>query len=381
MDINAFGTLLKDNGIRSGSGVPCSYFTPLVNYMYADDGLDYVPASSEGEAVAIAAGMTAAGKPAFALMQNSGLGNAVNPITSLLYIYKTPVVLLVSHRGKPGEPDEPQHERMGVITEELIRLCGIESHYFSDEGFAADLKETLSRQVPAGWVFPKDCLTGGPKAPAVVLNVETSTLTLPPRRKLSPEISREDALRALLPVLNQVDAPAVVSTTGKMSRELYELDDQDHSKANRFYMVGSMGCAASFALGVARAHKKKVVCLDGDGALLMKLGTLPTVGMAKPKNFHHVVLDNGAHESTGGQLTASPIMDTAAIALASGYRAADTVCTPAEMLSALERHMAMEGPTLLRVLVKAGARKDLGRPKLKPKDGYERFRGWLAANA
>ncbi|MEZ4254473.1 MAG: thiamine pyrophosphate-dependent enzyme [Polyangiales bacterium] len=225
-----------------------------------------------------------------------------------------PTVLLVSHRGKPGEKDEPQHERMGQITEELIKLCGIEGHYFSDDGFASSLKDVLGRGVPAGWVFPKDCLTGGPKAPPVELHVETSTAATPPRAKYSPEVSREEALRLLLPVLNGKDAPAVVSTTGKMSRELYELDDQDHTKANRFYMVGSMGCAASFSLGIARARQGKVLCLDGDGALLMKLGTLATVGLTKQKNFHHVVLDNGAHESTGGQLTASPGMDTALIA-------------------------------------------------------------------
>ncbi|MCA9603884.1 MAG: hypothetical protein KC417_17755, partial [Myxococcales bacterium] len=312
--------------------------------------------------------------------QNSGLGNAVNPITSLLYIYKMPTVLLVSHRGKPGEKDEPQHERMGQITEELIKLCGIEGHYFSDDGFASSLKDVLGRGVPAGWVFPKDCLTGGPKAPPVELHVETSTAATPPRAKYSPEVSREEALRLLLPVLNGKDAPAVVSTTGKMSRELYELDDQDHTKANRFYMVGSMGCAASFSLGIARARQGKVLCLDGDGALLMKLGTLATVGLTKQKNFHHVVLDNGAHESTGGQLTASPGMDTALIALACGYKSAATVCTPDAMLKTLEEQMASDGPTLLRVLVKSGARKDLGRPKLSPRDGYIRFRDWLAAN-
>src|SRR6476469_7313081 len=119
MEIEAFGETLHRAGIRHGAGVPCSFFTPLVNYMTADVELDYVSATSEGEAVAIAAGLTTAGQPAFALMQNSGFGNAVNPITSMLYIYRMPVVLLVSHRGEPGIPDEPQHLLMGQITVEL----------------------------------------------------------------------------------------------------------------------------------------------------------------------------------------------------------------------------------------------------------------------
>src|SRR5687768_11296791 len=135
MDISKFGSVLKGRGIRHGSGVPCSYFTSLVNYMEADAELDYMPATSEGEAVAIAAGLVTGGKPAFALMQNSGLGNAVNPITSMLYIYQMPVVLLISHRGEPGKPDEPQHELMGQITEQLSQLCGLRTHVFDPERF------------------------------------------------------------------------------------------------------------------------------------------------------------------------------------------------------------------------------------------------------
>jgi phosphonopyruvate decarboxylase len=378
MDIDVFGSILKKNGIESGSGVPCSFFTPLVNYMGADAGLNYCPASSEGEAVAIAAGMTTAGKPAFALMQNSGLGNAVNPITSMLYIYKMPVTLLVSHRGEPGKPDEPQHERMGVITEELVTLCGIECHVFDPEKFEKALPDVLSRSVPAGWVVRKGTLSGGPVAPPIELEVTTSAFDPPPRKKLRPEVTREDALRAILPILNRNEA-AVVSTTGKQSRELYELDDKDHSKANRFYMVGSMGCASGFGLGIAEAQpNRKVLVLDGDGALLMKMGTLATVGWRSPENFHHVVIDNAAHESTGGQATASPAIDIAAIALASGYKRVATVSNPLEFAKTVETHLASEGPTLVRMLTTTGARDDLGRPKLAPRDNYLRFQKFLA---
>ncbi len=377
MDISAFGNVLKEYGIRSGSGVPCSFFTPLVNYMGSDPGLDYLPATSEGEAVSIAAGMVTAGKPAFALMQNSGLGNAVNPITSMLYIYKMPVVLLVSHRGEPGKPDEPQHERMGVITDELITLCGIEGYVFSDAKFENELRDVLARSVPAGWVVRKGTMTGGGEAKPITFEAETGSITLPKKQRFVPQIDRFEALKLIAPVLN-AHQPAVIGTTGKLSRELYELDDMDHSKANRFYMVGSMGCASGFGLGVARAQpKRKVVVMDGDGALLMKMGTLATIGAAKAKNVHHVVIDNAAHDSTGGQPTASPSIDSATVALACGYRRADTVSDPTQIAKLLEAHLNEDGPTFLRVVVKTGGKSELGRPKLAPIDAYARFRDWL----
>ncbi len=192
-------------------------------------------------------------------------------------------------------------------------------------------------------------------------------------------------MTAIAPLLNRgLDeaenalALAVVSTTGKTSRELYELDDQDHSKTNRFYMVGSMGCAAGFGLGVSRGQAgRRVVVIDGDGSLLMKLGSLATIGHVAPLNLHHLVLDNGAHDSTGGQPTASPTVDLATVALACGYRYAETVEDGEQLVEALERHLRMAGPTLLRMLIRTGARKDLGRPKLAPQAVWTRFAHFL----
>ncbi len=186
----------------------------------------------------------------------------------------------------------------------------------------------------------------------------------------------------ILPLLNEAEGrPAVIATTGKLSRELYELDDREHTRHNRFYMVGSMGCASGFGLGVARARKGKVLVLDGDGAVLMKLGTLATIGATGLTNLHHVVIDNAAHDSTGGQRTVSPSVDIAAVALACGYRRANTVSTARDLERRLEDHLAGDGPTLLRMLVHTGARKDLGRPKLTPRDAYLRFRRWLEETA
>lgn len=382
MDVSDFGAILKEHGVRSGTGVPCSYFTPLVNQMVADPELDYIPATSEGEAVAIAAGLVAAGRPAFALMQNSGLGNAVNPITSMLYIYQMPVILLVSHRGEPGRTDEPQHKRMGEITEDLIRLCGIQCNTLQPEAFASQLGNMLRRGVPGAWVCRKGTLTGGPKAPPIRFEIVTSNFLPPASEHHTPELSREEALRVVLPLLNETEVrPAVIATTGKLSRELYELDDCEHTRHNRFYMVGSMGCASGFGLGVARARKGKVLVLDGDGAVLMKLGTLATIGATGLTNLHHMVIDNAAHDSTGGQRTVSPSVDIAAVALACGYRRAHTVSTARDLKRRLEDHLAGDGPTLLRMLVRTGARKDLGRPRLAPRDAYLRFRCWLEETA
>ncbi|MFO0724243.1 MAG: phosphonopyruvate decarboxylase [Myxococcota bacterium] len=383
MEIDLFGATLAKYGMKAGAGVPCSYFTSLVNYMEADGSLDYVSSTSEGEAVAIAAGMVSAGKPAFALMQNSGLGNAVNPITSMLYIYQMPVALFISHRGEPGgKPDEPQHELMGQITEQLSKLCGMETHVLSDLNLEPTLADMSKRQIPAAWVVREGTIKGGPKAKPIKLEVEVGAIQLPARRKLSPTLGREAALNAILPILNAggeaSKMPAVIATTGKLSRELFELDDKAHDKPNRFYMVGSMGCAAGFGLGVARAKpNRKVLVLDGDGAILMKLGSLATIGDKKQGNLHHVVFDNGAHDTTGGQRTASPSVDFATMALAAGYRRADTVADERELVSTLKDHLGSEGPTFLRVLVQPGARNDLGRPTITPKQVYARFRGFL----
>lgn len=386
MRIDDFADVLRAHGIHHGAGVPCSYFTPLVNHMTSDPALDYVSATSEGEAVAIAAGMTTAGKPAFALMQNSGLGNAINPITSMLYIYSMPVVLLVSHRGQPGLPDEPQHALMGEITEQLATLCGLRTHVFEPERFDAELGSALADGVPTAFVVQKGTLSGGPKASPEPIETRPASGQHTPMGPLRATMPREQALSAILPLLNRgvseraADAAAVVATTGKLSRELFELDDSEHTRDNRFYMVGSMGCAAGFGLGVALAQPARpVIVLDGDGALLMKLGTLATIGARGPSNLHHVVFDNGAHDSTGGQPTPSPAVDFQAVAGACGYRDVATVATEDDLRDTLGRQLSVQGPTLLRVLILTGSRKELGRPSLAPRDAYERFAAFLGA--
>jgi phosphonopyruvate decarboxylase len=315
-------------------------------------------------------------------MQNSGLGNAVNPITSMLQIYQIPVILLVSHRGEPGKPDEPQHQLMGQITYQLAELCGLRTSQLDPQTFEKSLKNVLSDGVPAAWVFRRGILEGGPKAPPIDLRVSSKTVVPGNQGIFHAELTRERVLELLLPFLNQASdktkqsglLPAVICTTGKLSRELYELDDRDHQRGNRFYMVGSLGCAAGFGLGVARAQPSRpVLVLDGDGGALMKLGTLATIGALGLSNLHHLLFDNGAHESTGGQPTSSPSMDFASMALSVGYRLAETVADEKSITDALKRHLQEEGPSLLRILIRTGSRPDLGRPKLSPRDGWLRF--------
>jgi phosphonopyruvate decarboxylase len=271
---------------------------------------------------------------------------------------------------------------MGQITEELARLCGLRTSVFEPERFTGELAAAQGDGVPAAWIFRRGVLTGGPKAPPLELQVRSGAMEPDNAGVFAPSVAREQALREILPLLNQGladgEAPAVISTTGKLSRELYELDDREHDKGNRFYMVGSMGCAAGFGLGVARGRPSgKVIVLDGDGAVLMKMGTLATIGRLGPENFHHVVFDNGSYESTGAQPTSSPGVDLAAVAVACGYTCGSTVDEAEGFRQALERQLQRPGPSLLRMVIKTGSREDLGRPKLKPRDGWLRFCSYL----
>ncbi|MBI2373366.1 MAG: phosphonopyruvate decarboxylase [Deltaproteobacteria bacterium] len=382
MRIEQFAEALGALGIKNGTGVPCSSFSSVVSFMEAQEGLDYLPATSEGEAVAVAAGLVTGGCRAFALMQNSGLGNAVNPITSMLAIYQIPVVLLISHRGEPGgPPDEPQHELMGKITPALAELCGLRVHKLEDRTFRATLESALEDRVPAAWIAGEGSIEASPRSAPRPRPVSSGARSLPNPGTWVATVSRESALRATLPIINAggPNRPAVISTTGKLSRELFELDDTHHDRDNRFYMVGSMGCAAGFGLGVARARpRRKTVVLDGDGAVLMKLGTLATIGDQSPANLHHVVLDNQAHDTTGGQRTASASVDFATLAVAAGYRRAATVSDVIEYKQLLAEHLAAEGPTFLRMMITPGARRDLGRPTISPRAVFARFGQFLA---
>ncbi len=361
------------------TGVPCSYLTPLINGVLSDRALRYVGAASEGEAVAIAAGAWLAGRRTVVMCQNSGLGNAVNPLTSLNAPFAIPTLFITTWRGRPGEPDEPQHEVMGRITHELIRLMELEQADFPAQpdqlgrafDHAVDRLEATSR--PFAWVLRKG-------------DVADTSLDQPPsRRRVSgrrddvcehgERPTRAAVLQRFLDCTD--DQTAVVATTGKCGRELFTLAD----RPQHIYQVGSMGGASGMALGVALNTARKVVVLDGDGAALMKLGALATIGAYAPANLLHILLDNGVHDSTGGQPTVSATVDFAGVALACGYACAAACDSLAGFEAALEVCSGAIGPALVHVRIAPGSMDRLGRPTVRPADVAQRFKAFLADGA
>ncbi len=365
-------------GLSFWSGVPCSFLTPLINRVAsAGQGLDYVGATSEGEAVAIAAGAWLGGRGGVVICQNSGLGNAVNPLTSLNFPFRIPLLLIATWRGQPGLADEPQHALMGRITQDLLELCAVPNRPFPQQeaAIAPALDAALAR-------FEQDSLPFG-----LVMrqgSVAEAALSEPPRAPPPPG-TRHDLRRggerptrvALLERMLSVlpEQAAVIATTGKSGRELFTLSD----RPQHLYQVGSMGGASGMALGVALSVPgRRVVVLDGDGAALMKLGSLATIGAHRPANLLHVVLDNGVHDSTGGQATVSASVDFAAVALACGYQAAWSVDGVNGFEQALCAGLDTKGPTLVHARIAPGSMTALGRPTVPPYEVARRFRGFLA---
>ena len=363
----------KKAGFGLYTGVPCSFLKPFINYAIDDPETHYVAAANEGDAIAIAAGAELAGSRSVAMFQNSGLGNAVNPLTSLTHTSRIPILLIVTLRGDPqGMVDEPQHELMGQITGDMLDLIGIPWEYFPES--ADQIPDVLDRI--------NGYMSSESRPYALVMrrgSVEARTLesTQQPQpwqqqngHPMEGTATRGDMLAALLSSVDDQDA--FVATTGYTGRELFALKDGP----SNFYMVGSMGCASSLGLGIALARPdRRVIVVDGDGALIMRLGALTTIGVCRPANLVHVVLDNGLHESTGGQSTAASCIDFCAIAAACGYPSSLAVDKP----TALAREMASNpsGPVFLRVAVRPGVPDQLPRPDISPQDVAVRFRSFL----
>ena len=282
----------RGHGFSRYTGVPCSYLTPLINYVINDAQLSYISSANEGDAVATAAGLTLGGQRAVAMMQNSGLGNAVNPLTSLAHTFSIPVLLIVTRRGKPGNKDEPQHELMGKITGDLFDLMDIPWEPFPAEQQAiGPVLERVTRYFAArqrpyvllmdqGAVAPHP-LTGESIPSRANLQCRRSSITGTPANSCT----REQALREIIshtPVQDSI----LIGTTGYTGRELYAIDD----RSNQIYMVGSMGCASSFALGISLARPDlEVTVVDGDGAALMRMGNFATIGSYGQNNLTHIL--------------------------------------------------------------------------------------------
>jgi phosphonopyruvate decarboxylase len=372
------GTLLAEltgRGVAEVTGVPCSYLTPLINRVASDPAVSYVPATQEGEAVAIAAGAWLAGRTTCVVGQNSGLGNMVNPLTSLNYPSRIPVPMIVTWRGEPGRPDEPQHELLGAIMPQLLDLTLV-----MREMLAADPRE-LTATLDRGWA----AMARSDLPVAFILRkgiVASEALDEPaPAKPVVSDIanyggggtpaSRIDALECLLSVLP--DSAAVVSTTGKASRELFTLAD----RPQHFYLVGAMGSASAVGLGVARHTKRPVVVVDGDGAALMRMGTFATVGAHAGANLVHVLLDNRVHDSTGGQLSLAAQVGFPAVAAACGYAQVHECGDLRGFAAAMSTALRGPGPSLVYLRIRPGSLADLPRPDVHPSEVARRFRDFV----
>ena len=361
-------------GIGFFAGVPDSFLKGLCDELFdrfGTDGPSHVVAHNEGGALGLCAGhYLATGKPALCYMQNSGLGNTVNPLTSLTdpQVYAIPCLLVVGWRGEPGVKDEPQHIKQGAVTLSQLDLLGIPYAVLS-----ADTSEEEFRDLFAGLLA---ALQQG-KVAALVVRKGALVSDRHPAYGNDAVLSREDAAEIILRAAAPSDC--FVSTTGKLSREVFELREklgQDHRRD--FLTVGSMGHASMIALGVAESKPdRRVWCLDGDGAVMMHLGSLALIGRRAPKNLVHVVVNNGAHETVGGMPVCSGALNITALAEAAGYRRVLKAGTAESLRQALEDAASAEGPVLLEVRCACGARKDLGRPTTTPVQNRDAFMDFL----
>ena len=360
---------LRENGIDCFAGVPDSLLKNICAYITDHcDAEHNIIAANEGAAVGLAAGhYLATGQPACVYMQNSGEGNIINPLASLTdpEVYNIPVLLLIGWRGRPGVHDEPQHVKQGKVTTGLLNTMGINFDVLSKEEDKAE--KQIAKAVAAlknkdvyALVIEKDTFED-----YKLQNVEKNDLTM----------SREEAIQTVAAALGEKDC--IVSTTGMISRELFEYRaamNQGHERD--FLTVGSMGHASQIALGIAMAKPdRKVWCFDGDGAAIMHMGSMAIVANKAPKNYVHVVFNNGAHDSVGGQPTVGLKIDLPAVAKAVGYKDTATVDSKEDIVAALKN--LSEGPVLLEVKVKKGNRKDLGRPTTTPIQNKEALMAFL----
>ena len=363
--------LFFDTMVASGTsfftGVPDSLLKHLCACITDNTNQEsHIIAANEGNAIALAAGHhLATGTYPVVYMQNSGLGNAVNPLLSLSdkEVYSIPTHLIIGWRGMPSVKDEPQHIKQGRVTPAMLEAMEIPYVVLdNDENIAlTQLKEAYNH------------LSEYQRPYALVVPPQTFSTYFPTHTidEKQYELTREEAIQLIVQSIPK--HTLIVSTTGMTSRELYEYRVATNSSHEQdFLVVGSMGHASQIALGIAQAEKTKtVLCLDGDGAVLMHMGSLAIVGEQSPENYIHIVLNNGVHDSVGGQHVASRSIDLISIATACGYKAAIRVETKKELTEVLAKKNPK--PMLVEVMTRKGSRKELGRPKTSPLENKQHF--------
>lgn len=351
---------LREKGIDCYAGVPDSLLKNICAYITDHfDAAHNIIAANEGAALGLAAGhYLATGQPACVYMQNSGEGNIINPLASLTdqEVYNIPVLLLIGWRGRPGVHDEPQHVKQGKVTTGLLNVMGVNYEVLSKEEDKAAKQidkaaKALANKEVFALVIEKDTFED-----YKLQNVEVNDLTM----------SREDAIQTVAAALGEKDC--IVSTTGMISRELFEYRAAMNEGHERdFLTVGSMGHASQIALGIAMAKTdRKVWCFDGDGATIMHMGSMAIVANKAPQNYVHVVFNNGAHDSVGGQPTVGLKIDLPRVARAVGYPHTYSVSTKEDLMDVLNEVKKINDLSLIEIKVKKGNRKDLGRPTTTP---------------
>ena len=356
------------------TGVPDSQLKSLCNYLMTTYGIDphhHMIAANEGNCTALAAGYhLATGKVPVVYMQNSGEGNIINPVASLLNdkVYAIPMIFIIGWRGEPGIHDEPQHIYQGEVTIKLLEVMGIKAFVVGKDTTDEEVEETmvefrklLDQGKDVAFVIRKGALTGAP-------NVEYSN---------SNSMLREEIIKH---VVNTSGEDPVISTTGKASRELFEIraaNGQSHKYD--FLTVGSMGHSSSIALGVAvNKPEQKIWCIDGDGAALMHMGAMAVIGANKPKNLIHLVINNGAHETVGGMPTVAGAVDLVMIAKGCGYPNTVSVKDFNELDRELEAAKVRNELSFIEIKCSIGAREDLGRPTTTAMENKLNFMKHLA---
>ena len=360
IESEAFIGVLAQQGIDFFCGVPDSLLQDFCACL-ADSCRKnrHIITANEGNAVALTSGhYLATGRIGLVYMQNSGLGNAVNPLLSLTDagVYGIPVLLLIGLRGEPGTVDEPQHAAQGRITLDLLQTLGIPYRILSPD--PAGMWECVDRACEYMRTHR------GPFALVARKNTFCRCVprAVPGKDRDVPGFTREEAIKIIVDQLGPEDV--VVSTTGKASRELFEYAESHGGKRPGFLpVVGSMGHASSIALGIALEHKDRTVyCIDGDGAVIMHMGALGIIGHASPKNLVHIVLNNGTHDSVGGQPTVGFFIRLADIAMASGYSHVARALSDGELKCQLEALRNLDGPLFIEIRICTGSRENLGRP-------------------
>jgi len=371
----------RKRGYRWYTGVPCSFLTPFINYVINDDELNYISSANEGDALATAAGAAIGGERSVVMMQNSGLGNAVSPLTSLAYVFRIPLLVITTLRGAADIKDEPQHELMGQITDKILETVQVPWEYFPTE--ESQLEAVLDRasvhmekeRRPYGLIMKKGTVT-----PCELLKSNIPPSAVKTERKQAiqtgtEKVTRNEALKNII-ARTPENRSVVIATTGYTGRELFALAD----RCNHLYMVGSMGCASSLGLGLALARPDlEIVVIDGDGAALMRMGNFATIGSYAGGNLVHILLDNEVHESTGSQATVAGNVAFADIAAACGYGVAysgDDVNLIDEIFTTDSRL----GARFLHLKIRPGAIANLPRPDKTPKQVLDRLMQTIHTN-